>query len=99
MIERVLSGVPLNVSFRRHLIENNLVLWHHLVTRIMHIHLNNVEDVFRWKLHQHGTYFVHSLYLAMINNGLAVRNNMICDDTINITCVHYLQQHMRPDVA
>jgi hypothetical protein len=39
MVERALSGVPLNVSFRRHLIGNNLVLWHHLVTRIMHIRL------------------------------------------------------------
>jgi hypothetical protein len=35
IVEKILSGVPLNISFRRQLMGNNLVLWHNLVHRIM----------------------------------------------------------------
>jgi hypothetical protein len=76
-IEKVLSGVPLNASFWRYLTWNNLVLWHNLVQRIMLVPLNNNDDVFRWKLHQHGKYYVHSLYLALINNGMIERNKTL----------------------
>jgi hypothetical protein len=76
-VTTVLSGVPLNVSFRRYLQGNNLVLWHDLVRRIMHIRLNNNEDVFRWNLHQHGQFSVHSFYLALINNGMVERNKVL----------------------
>jgi hypothetical protein len=71
MVESVLSTVPLNVSFRRFLNDNNNVLWNDLVGRIMHIRLNDQNDVFSWNLHQHDKYTVHSLYLALINNGMA----------------------------
>jgi hypothetical protein len=73
-VESVLSAVPLNVSFRRFLNDNNRVLWNDLVVRIMHVRLNDKNDVFSWNLHQHGQYTIHSLYLALINNGVA--NNM-----------------------
>jgi hypothetical protein len=53
-MERVLSTVPLNVSFRRFLNQNNLVLWNDLVGRIMPVRLNSQGDVFVWNLHQHG---------------------------------------------
>jgi hypothetical protein len=76
-VEKVLSGVPLNVSFRRYLSGNNLLLWHNLVQRIMAVRLNNNDDVIRWKLHQHGKYSVHSLYLALISNGMIERNKML----------------------
>jgi hypothetical protein len=68
-VESVLSTVSLNVSFRRFLNDNNLVLRNDLIGRIMHIRLNDQNDVFFWNLHQH-----HSLYLALIYNGMA--NNM-----------------------
>jgi hypothetical protein len=74
MVESVLSMVPLNVSFCRFLNDNNHILWNDLVGRIMHVRLNDQNDVFSWNLHQHGQYPVHSLYLALINNGMA--NNM-----------------------
>jgi hypothetical protein len=73
-VGRVLSTVSLNVSFRRFLNDNNRILWNDLVGRIMQIRLNNPNDVFSWNLHQHGQYTVHSLHLALINNGMA--NNM-----------------------
>jgi hypothetical protein len=74
MLESVLSMVPLNVSFQRFLNDNNRVLWNDLVRRIMHVRLNDQNDVFSWNLHQHGQYTVHSFYSALINNGMA--NNM-----------------------
>jgi hypothetical protein len=43
----------------------------------MGVRLNNNEDVFRWKLHQHGQYSIHSLYLALINNGRVERNKTL----------------------
>jgi hypothetical protein len=70
MVESVLSTLPLNVSFHRLLNDNNLVLWNNLVGRIMHVRLNDQNIVFSWNLHQHGQYTVHSLYLALINNGM-----------------------------
>jgi hypothetical protein len=76
-VESVLSMVPLNVSFRRFLNYNNRVLWNELVGRIMHVQLNDQNDVFSWNLHQHGQYNVHSLYLALINNGLANMNKQL----------------------
>jgi hypothetical protein len=76
-VEKVLSGVLLNISFRRQLIGNNLVLWHNLVHRIMNVRLNNHKDVFRWNLHQNRKFSVHSMYLALISNGVIIRNTLI----------------------
>jgi hypothetical protein len=71
MVESVLSIVPLNISFHRFLKENNLRLWNDLVRQILHVRLNDQKDVFIWNLHQNGIYIVHSLYLTLINNGIA----------------------------
>jgi hypothetical protein len=40
----------------------------------MHVQLNNHKDVFVWNLHQNGQYTVHSLYSALISNGVAHMN-------------------------
>jgi hypothetical protein len=76
-VENLLSKVPVNVSFRRQLTGNNLILWYTLVQRIMHVHLNTNKNVFRWNLHQHGNFSAHSMYLALITNGSAIRNTLI----------------------
>jgi hypothetical protein len=36
-VEKVLSRVPLNISFRRQLTRNNLVMWHNLIHRIIRV--------------------------------------------------------------
>jgi hypothetical protein len=69
--------VPLNVSFQRLLHQNNLVLWNDLVGRIMHVRLNERANVFMWNLHQDGKFTVCSLYLALINNGVAHVNRQL----------------------
>jgi hypothetical protein len=58
IVESVLSMVPLNVSFRRFLNQNNQRLWNELVGRIMHVRLNAQADVFRWNLHQNCQYTI-----------------------------------------
>jgi hypothetical protein len=73
-VASVLSAVPLNVSFRRSLNGNNLRLWQELVLRIVHINLNTADDTIRWNLKQDGIFTVHSMYLAVINNGVKERN-------------------------
>jgi hypothetical protein len=76
-VESVLSTVHLNVSFRRFLNQNNLVLWNDLVGRITHVRHNDQADVFVWNLHQHGQFSVKSLYLALISNGVAHLNKQL----------------------
>jgi hypothetical protein len=76
-VESVLSTVPLNVSYHRFLNDNNRLLWNDLVWRIMHVRLNDQNDVFVWNLHQHGSFTVHSLYLALITNGTAHINKQL----------------------
>jgi hypothetical protein len=76
-VEEVLSTVPLNVSFRRFLNQNNHMLWNELVGRIMHVRLNDQADVFIWNLHQNGQYIVASLYLALISNGVVNINKQL----------------------
>jgi hypothetical protein len=74
-LESVLSMLPLNVSFRRYLNQNSLVLWNDLVRRIMHVRLN--DHVFVWILHQHSQYTIKSLYMVLISNGVAHMNKQL----------------------
>jgi hypothetical protein len=76
-VEKVLSGIPLNVSFRRQLAGNNLVIWYNLVHRISRVHLNNQDDRFWCNLHQNDKFTIHSMYLALISNGAIIRNTLI----------------------
>jgi hypothetical protein len=74
-VAQVLSATPLNISFRRYLAGNNMVLRNNLVTRVaLLVDLVDSEDVFHWNLHQHGQFSVHSTYLALINNGFVDTN-------------------------
>jgi hypothetical protein len=53
------------------------MLWNDLVGRIMHVQLNDQDDVFIWIFHPHGQYTVHSLYLALISNGTTQMNKQL----------------------
>lgn len=77
IVASVLSSVPLNVSFRRSLQDNDLRNWNELVMSIMHIQLNDNKDTFKWNLKANRIFAVHSMYLAVINNGVVERNTMI----------------------
>ena len=68
-VATVLDRAPLNVSFRRALVGQNLVLWYNLVARLIHIRLCTDKDVFNWNLTSSGQFTVQSMYRTLINNG------------------------------
>ncbi|XP_066160362.1 uncharacterized protein [Oryza sativa Japonica Group] len=72
-----MGSVPLNVSFRRALVGQNLTLWYNLCASIAHIQLDDSTDCFRWNYHQNGHFSVKSMYLASISNGYIDRNKFI----------------------
>ncbi len=72
-----MSTVPLNVSFRRALVGQNLIKWHNLCASIVHVNLIEEDDLFRWNHHQSGQFSVRPMYLALINNGYIERNKFI----------------------
>jgi hypothetical protein len=45
LVATVFGRIPLSITFCRGLVGNNLTLWHNLVGRVVHIRLNNREDV------------------------------------------------------
>ncbi len=72
-----MRSVPLNVSFRRTLVGQNLIFWYELCASIIHIQLNHSSDCFRWNFNKNGRFSVRLMYLALINNGYIERNKMI----------------------
>jgi hypothetical protein len=73
----VTSVLPLNISFRRGLVGNNLICWHDLVARVANTRLIILEYKFIWGLHQNGIFSVNSMYLALISD-----NRVSLDSTI-----------------
>jgi hypothetical protein len=49
-ISKVMSSIPLNISFRRSLVDNNLSQWLHLVARVSNVVLVDGKDYFKWPL-------------------------------------------------
>jgi hypothetical protein len=68
-------SVPLNISFRRSLSEDNLQSWYDLVSKIAHVRLNE-RDVFRRGLNQNGIFKVCTMYDAM-RTGTIWRNRLL----------------------
>jgi len=60
-VAKVLATRPLNLSFRRILVDNKLLEWHNLVAQITHVDLVDGLDNFRWNLTKPGFFMVRSL--------------------------------------
>jgi hypothetical protein len=71
------SIVPLNVSFRRALGGQNLILWNNLVSRLLQVQLSEGKDLIRWNLNSTGVFTVQSMYRVVINNGNVFRHKLI----------------------
>jgi len=57
-----------NVSWRRDLIGDKLVMWNNLISHLTIVELSQEEeDEFRWKLDWSGVFSVKSHYLGLIN--------------------------------
>ena len=76
-VASVFSRVPLRVSFRQALVGQNLVVWHNLVARLVHIRLGADRDRFRWNLTVSHQFTVQSMYRALINKGHVFHNKII----------------------
>ena len=66
-VASVLSSKPLNISFRRALVDEKLQEWLDLVAKITNINLVDGRDHFRWNLNKYGIFTVGSIYLHKMN--------------------------------
>jgi hypothetical protein len=58
---------PLNVFFRRALVDNNLNAWNNLVAQLVNVEIGEGSDTFRWDLTQTGKFSVKLMYSYLIN--------------------------------
>jgi hypothetical protein len=65
-VATIFSTIPLNVSFRRGLVGNNLRLWHDLVALVARTRLHGASDSFIWGLHQNRILSIKSMYNVLI---------------------------------
>ena len=65
----VMQTVPLNIQFRRSLVEERWNTWLHLVRRLMDVQLSDQCDTLKWQLSGNGVFSVKSMYLYLINFG------------------------------
>ncbi|WVZ90711.1 hypothetical protein U9M48_036990 [Paspalum notatum var. saurae] len=75
-VAKVLNSTPLNVSFRRALVENRLNEWLSLVARLTQVNLQEGKDIFVWRLHTNGFFSVKSMYSSLISNGVKVSQDL-----------------------
>jgi hypothetical protein len=61
MVAHIFHTCPLNISFRRSLVAENLYSWNHLVLRLAHIHLRERADIFRWSIKYDGQFSISSM--------------------------------------
>jgi hypothetical protein len=76
-VASVFEMVPLNVSFQRVLVGENLRLWHLLVLRVAHVELYGENGMFKWDLSMTGHFFVRSTYRAFLNNNHVTYNKTL----------------------
>jgi hypothetical protein len=73
----VLSTQPPNVSLRRDLLGDKLVLCNNLLSRLAPIILSQEEDDFLWNLDQKGEFAVKSHYLGLIHQNVPNLNKQL----------------------
>jgi hypothetical protein len=66
-VSKVMSFRPLNISFRRSLVDNNLRQWLHLVAPVSNVVLEDGNDYYKWLLTKNGLYTVRTMYLHVID--------------------------------
>jgi hypothetical protein len=76
-VAKVMATSPLNVSFRRALVDNNLNAWNNLVAQLVNVEIGEGSDTFRWDLTQTGKFSVNSMYSYLINTSPPVQHKKI----------------------
>ncbi|WVZ51657.1 hypothetical protein U9M48_002779 [Paspalum notatum var. saurae] len=67
LVANVVSATPLNISFRRALVGDNLLKWNDLVAKVAFVQLDNYNDSIHWTLSKHGFFSVQSMYKFFVN--------------------------------
>jgi len=66
-VSKVMTTSPLNISFRRALVDNKLREWLHLVASISNVQLVEGSDYFNWNITKSGLFSVRSMYLHLMD--------------------------------
>jgi hypothetical protein len=66
-VSKIMATSPLNISFRRALVDNKLREWLGLVAQVSHVQLTEGSDYFKWSINKPGLYTVRSLYHHLID--------------------------------
>jgi hypothetical protein len=66
-VSKVMSSRPLNISFKRSLVDNNLSQWLHLVAWVSNVVMVDGKDYFKWLLTKSDFFNVRSMYLDVID--------------------------------
>jgi hypothetical protein len=74
-VSKVMATSPLNISFKRALVDNKLREWLNLVARISNVQLVEGSDYFKWNLTKSGVY--RSLYHHLIDTHPPSRHGRI----------------------
>lgn len=75
-VASVLGSSPLNMSFRRALVGENLRLWIQLVALVMNTELTESNDAFEWRLTKNSNFTVKSMY-----------SNLMQTDKVHVKCI------------
>jgi hypothetical protein len=76
-VASVFRTIPLNNSFQRGLVGNNLNQWYRLVAGVVHIRLSEVQDRFVWDLIQNDNFAISSMYKALIMDTHVLHNTLL----------------------
>jgi hypothetical protein len=77
LFAEIFSSRPLNVSFRRNLVAENLKSWHDLVIRLINIRLIDRSDIFKWPLNSNDQFSINSMYQAFIDTNIVPNNSYL----------------------
>lgn len=77
VVAKVVGRVPLNVSFRRAIVGDNLHAWHEIVANVVDLSLKGQKDVFFWEANKNGTFTVNSMYKKLMYGNVIPRKSFI----------------------
>jgi hypothetical protein len=77
IVANIFRSRPLNISFRRSLVAENLHSWNQLVLRLTHIHLRECADIFQCSLKHDGKISVSSMYQALLHSDIVPHNSYL----------------------
>lgn len=73
-VANILHTTPLNVSFTRALLGNNLENWNRIVSLLAILNLQEDRDMFIWSLQSSGLFSVRSMYPALVMGSECLKN-------------------------